>query len=439
MIKLNFVSGIILGSAIAVAGAFAPTVSDAASVADFYKSKRMKIIVGSGAGGGYDTYARTMARHLGNFIPGKPDFLVQNKVGAASIVAANYVYNVAPQDGTVIGAIQRTAPMIQILGRKGPRFDPIKFYWIGSLSSEAGMISLMKTAKVQKFEDAFTTEAVMGSTGPNDLEQIPALINNTLGTKFRIVRGYPATPAVHLSMQRGEVDGISQSWSSFSLLNAKLISDNRINVLVQVSLKKDPTMTAMGVPMIGKFITRERVLPNLKVADVKTYFSLVLTNKAMGRPYVMGPGVPKDRIAAVRKAFMDMAADKAFIKDAKRQKRTIIPVSGQEVQDMVIKIASAPKAVLANVEKMTNYRGKVKTVKIELPRHTGKVTKVKRGGRRIYIMYKGKEVKAKVSGSRSKVSINGKKVKRKSVKPGMTCTLVYSGPGTEATHIICKK
>jgi len=186
-------------------------------------------------------------------------------------------------------------------------------------------------------------------------------------------------------------------------------------------------------------IDRQHVLPKYKVDQAKTWWKLMLTAKAMGRPYALGPGVSKDKVKALRKAFLDTTKDPGFIKDAVKQGRDVSPLSGEEVQQMVADLAAAPKSTIKEVEDLIKYKGPVKTVKVKLAKHTGKVTQTKKGGRRIFIDYKGKEVKAKVSGSRTTVTIDGKKTKRKNVKVGMTCTFSYPGPGQEAKRVDCKK
>ncbi len=411
----------------------------AASLADFYKGKRLVVYVGSDPGGGYDTYARTMTRHMGQFIPGKPKFVVKNMPGAGSIKALNFIANVAPQDGTVIGAVQRSAPLVEILGQKGPRFKSAELNWLGSMNNEVGILAVRKRAGIKTLADAFKKVVILGSTGPNDTEQYPALLNNTLGTKFKMIRGYPSTPPAHMAMERGELDGISQSWSSFRIQAGRQYEDGHFNLLVQLSTNAHPELTKLGVPLILDVIKDRKVLPGFTKKEVDTYLRLMLSTKAMGRPYVLGPKVPANKVKALREAFRKTTLDAGFLADAKKQKREVTPVYGAELQQIVIKMASAPKKVLANLDALVKYRGKAGKAKIKMAKHTGKVTKTKKGGRRILIMYKGKEVTAKVSGSRTKVTLNGKKVKRKKIKAGMTCTFIYPGAGQEATNVDCKK
>ncbi len=407
-------------------------------IADFYKGKRIQMLVGSSPGGGYDTYARLVTRHMGRYIPGHPRWIVKNMPGAGGIIVTNFLANVAPQDGSVIAMIQRNLALVQIMGNKGPRFKAQKLNWIGSLANEAGVCALDKRTGVTSFKDMFTRSVTMGGTGPNDLEIQPAMMNNLLGTRFQLVKGYPSTPPVHLAIQRGEIDGVCQSWSSFKVIAGRYYTDGKMIPIIQHGLKPHPELTKLGVPMTRDFITKDHVQPGFTVGQVKRLFGLLYAAKTMGRPFTMGPGVPAARVKAIRTSFNAMAKDAKFLADAKKQRREVNLVTGVEIQEIVAKMAATPKADLKLLEEVQKYKGKAKFVKIKMAKHTGKVTATKRGGRRIFINYKGKEVKAKVSGSRTKVTINGKKAKRKKIKVGMTCTFTYPSPGSEAKKIDCK-
>ncbi|MCH9053489.1 MAG: hypothetical protein IIA72_20930 [Proteobacteria bacterium] len=432
----------ILGS-MALAGALvlglAATPAVAGAVADFYKGKRITMYVGSSPGGGYDTYARLITRHIGRFIPGNPKFTVKNKVGAGSIVVANFIYNVAPQDGSVMVSLQRNLPLVEIMGgQTGVKFESSKFQWLGSLANEAGVCAVDKRTGITSFDEIFTKPVLMAGTGPNDTEITPALLNNTLNTKFQLIKGYPSTPPAHLAIQRGEVDGICQSWSSFKAIAGSYYTDGNMIPILQLSLKKHPELTKLGVPLVFEYITKEHVAPGLKVEDVTSYFRLLMAAKAMGRPFAVGPGVPADRVKALRAAFEAMAKDPKFLADAKKQRREVNLVTGAEIQEIIKLMAATPRSVLDKLDGLMKFRGKAKMAKVEMLVHTGKVTKTKKGGRRILIDYKGKEVTAKVSGSRTKVTLDGKKAKRKKIKAGMTCTFTYPGVGMEATKVDCK-
>ena len=422
----------VLATAILAATAVTPASAD--SVADFYKGKRIAVVVGSGAGGGFDAYARLLARHIGTHLPGHPDLIVRNMPGAGSILSANYVYNVAAQDGTVLGAPQRGAPFEQILGNKGPKFDPIKFQWIGSLNNEAGVIKVWHTNPVKTLDDALKTPVILGSSGPNDSEVYPALMNNTIGTKFQIIFGYPSSTAIDLAIERGEVAGQSHSFSS--VVQRYPDWKQKFNIIVQLSLKKHPDLP--DVPLIFDYLDAKHVVPGVTVDEAKTLWRLMLTQKVMGRPYTYGPGVPTDRVKAMRAAFKAMVADPKFLADAHKAKYEITPVDGDEIQDMIRDVAAAPKPIIAKLKDFIRYKGQRKTVKIELAKHTGKVTKSEGKGRKVFIDYKGKEVFASVSGGRTKVTIAGKKADRGDIKAGMTCTFTYLRPGAEAKAVDCK-
>jgi tripartite-type tricarboxylate transporter receptor subunit TctC len=424
-----------IGLAISV-GLVAAGPASADSVADFYKGKQVELIIGSGPGGGYDLYARLVASHLGRHIPGNPTIVPKNMEGAGSIVAANYAANIAPQDGSVLFSVQRNVAMVQIMGEDGPKFKATELNWIGSLANEAGVCAVAKRTGVTKFEDVFTKTVIMGGFGPNDSEIQPALFNNTIGTKFQIIKGYPSSAPAHLALQRGEVDGICQSWSSFNELSAGYKKD--VLPLVQLSLKPHKEMAKLGVPMAFDFVTKERVQPGMTVGEAQDYFRLVFAAKVMGRPFAMAPKVPKERVAAVRKAFVAMSEDPKFLAEAERQKREVDLVTGEEIQDIVGKLAATPKPVLSKLDDLLTYKGKAETAKVELVKHTGKVTKTEDENRQIFVMHDGKEVMAKVSGSRTKLTVGGSEAKRDAVKVGMNCTFSYDGPGTEAKNIDCK-
>ncbi len=425
-----------LSCVLALAAGASPASADA--IADFYKGKRAQMLVGSSPGGGYDTYARLVTRHISRHLPGKPSWIVKNMPGAGGIIVTNYLANIAPQDGTVLAMVQRNVSLVQIMGQKGPRFVAKDLNWIGSLANEAGVCAVDKRAGIKSFDGAFNKIVLMGGSGPNDLEIQPAMMNNLLGTKFQLVKGYPSTPPVHLAIQRGEIHGVCQSWSSFKLIAGKYYSEGNMIPIIQHGMKSHPELDKLGVPQMYKYITKENVQAPYTVEQARQLFDLTYAAKTMGRPFTMGPKVPAARVKAIRTAFNAMAKDPRFLADATKQKRDIFLVTGEEIQGIVNKMASTPKATLDLMEDVQKYKGKAKIAKVRMVKHTGKVTATKRGGRRISINYKGKDVLAKVSGSRTKVTINGKKAKRKAIKVGMTCTFFYPGAGMEAKNIDCK-
>lgn len=410
--------------------------ASADAMEDFYKGTNLTIIVGAGAGGGYDLYARLMGRHIGKYIPGKPGYVAQNMPGSGAIRAANYIYSVAKQDGSVIGAINRTTPFAPIFGQKGPKFDPAKFQWLGSLNNEAGVVRVRVETGVKTIADARKKAVILGGTAPaTDTTIYPALLNNTLGTKFRSVAGYLSGPAVDLAIERGEVQGQTDSVSSMKARWPNWRKE--FNVLAQLSLSKHPDLP--DVPLILDFITAENLAPGVSAAEAETFWRIMLTQKVMGRPSTLGPKVPADKVKMMRNAFSKMVVDPEFLADAKRQRREVLAVNGDDIQEMITKITSAPKATIAKLNDALKYKGKVEKAKVVLVKDTGKVIDTGRGGRVITIDKSGKKVKGRVSGRATKVTINGKKAKRSAIKPGMTCTFNYPGPGQQAKDVSCKQ
>jgi tripartite-type tricarboxylate transporter receptor subunit TctC len=406
--------------------AFLDNPAQAASVADFYKGKDIKLVVGSDPGGGYDVYARALARHFTKHLPGKPNIIVQNMQGAGGVVATNWLYNIAPKDGTVFGMPQRGTPFLAFFGKPGPKFDPVKFNWIGSLNNETGVITLWHTAKVKTLQDAMEQVSLIGGSGPNDTESYPALMDNTIGTKFRIISGYPSTTAISLAMERGEVDGLSQSWSSLKSEHPDWVKNKTLSILVQISNVKHPDLP--NVPTVMEFV---------KNPEHKAIWNIMLAQKAMGRPFTAPPGVPKDRVNALRAAFDATVKDPAFIADIGKQGRELTPVSGKEVQAMLQEIAAQPKSLLAKVDDYITYKGKKEMVKIKSVENTGKITKVEGGGREIAVKAGGKEVTTKISGSRTKLMLDGKKAKRDQLQVGMNCTVTAPAGSDEAAKVDC--
>jgi len=434
MPTIKSVASAILAAVIGLGVTAGPTFAD--DIADFYKGKRLKIIIGSGPGGGYDTYARLVGRHIGRHLPGNPTFIAQNMNGAGSIVATNFITNVAPQDGSIIGGLQREIALVQLMGVKQAKYKAEELQWLGSLAKEAGVCAVAKHTGIKKFEDTYTKEYAIGGTGQNATEFWPALFNNLIVTKFKLIRGYPGTPQIHLAIQRKELDGVCQSWASFKEIAGPYLT--QMVPLVQVSLQPDPEMKKLGVPMLEELLTKDNLAKGQNVEDVRTFFKLTMVPGIMGRPFAMAPGVPKARVQAMRQAFVGMVKDPKFLNDAKRVRRVIELVTGEEIQKLVTDIAKVPKAKLAALQGHFKFKGKVEKVVLKITIDSGTVTKTKRGGRRITIG-KGKEKKtAKVSGRKTKITIGGAKAKRKAIKVGMKCAFHYYGNKTTAKKIVCQ-
>ena len=231
--------------------------ASAQSVADFYKGKTIQIVVGFGAGGGYDLYARALGRHLGKHVPGNPNVVVQNMEGAGSVRAANYVYAGSPQDGTVIAAVNQNAPMYQLLGGAGAKFEAAQLQWLGSMTNSNGTVYTWHTSGIKTLDDAKLKEVPMGAVGAqSDSVIFPNLINELLGTKFKPITGYAGSTQIHLAMERGEVMGRGgNSWASVQTANLSWIKENKINMLVQVGFEKEPELP--DVPLLLDLVKDE--------------------------------------------------------------------------------------------------------------------------------------------------------------------------------------
>jgi tripartite-type tricarboxylate transporter receptor subunit TctC len=300
--------------------------AQAQSPAEFYKGKTVEVYVGYSAGGGYDVYARMLARHMGKHIPGNPTLVPKNMEGAGSLRLANWIYNAAPKDGTAFGIIGRGAAFDPLLGNKAAQFDANKYNWIGSMNNEVSVCVSWKDSGITKFEDVLTKELVVGGTGPSaDTDQFPKIMNGVLGTKFKIITGYPGGNDVSLAMQRGEVKGrCGWSWSSVVATQEQWYKDKTINVLVQLSLNKHEDLP--NVPLI---------MDLAKTKEQKQILRLVFARQVMGRPFVAPPDIPADRVAALRKAFMATMKDKEFLAEAEKAKLEIQAVSGEDLQNVI--------------------------------------------------------------------------------------------------------
>lgn len=346
-----------LALAFGLGGAAMPQALADPEVERFFQGKRIQMIIGSGAGGGYDTYARLVSRHIGRHIPGNPSIDPQNMPGAGGVVAANFVANVAPRDGTVMAATQREIPLIQIMGQEGPRYDAAKLNWLGSLSSEPGVCAVMTRTGIESFSEVFERNVVIGGTGANITEFHPAMLNNLLGARFQLIRGYASTTDIQLAMQRGEVDAICQSWASFKNQAASMLEAQEVRPVVQMALRPAPEMEALGIPMIYDFITADRVVEGFTVDQARSFFDIVMSTGHAGRPFFYAEGVPAPRVAALRRAFTAMVDDAAFKAESERLGRTVEFVSGEEIQEVVEGIAATPKAMLDQVDELLVFRG----------------------------------------------------------------------------------
>ncbi len=313
-----------LAAALAI-GLAASAPACAQSVADFYAGKQINLIVGATPGGGYDTQARLVARHWGKHIPGNPTIVVQNMPAAGSLAATNNIYNVAARDGTVVALVMRGMLLIKNWNPGAVRFDLGKLNWIGSVNSEVAVTAVWHTAPQKTARDLFQQETIVGGTTGVDPETTPRLFNALLGTRFRIINGYPGTTEITLAMERGELQGIGDwSWNSLKTARPDWLRDHKITLLMQAALTKEPELG--DLPSALDFVKND--------ADRKV-MELYLTQKTVARPVIAPPGVPADRLAALRAGFIALAQDKEFLADAQAAKLEVAPVSGEAVDKVI--------------------------------------------------------------------------------------------------------
>ncbi len=330
---------------VAVAMFAFPAVSGhAESVADFYKGKNVDLLIGYSVGGGYDVYGRLIAKHIGKHIPGNPNVVAKNMEGAGSLRLANWLYNVAHKDGTVLGTIGRGTGFDPLLGHKAAQFDGTKFNWIGSANDEVSVcVSWNKPGNVSKFDELYSRQLTVGGTGAAaDTDQFPRILNNVLGTRMKIVTGYPGGNDVNLALERGEVDGrCGWSWSSVVSTRGNWVKEKKVHILIQLALQKHPDLP--DVPL---------VIDQAKNDEQKQILRLIFARQALGRPYLAPPGVPQDRVDALRKAFMDTMADTEFRAEADKAKLEITPVAGEPLQKLVTEVYQTPPAIAAKAAEL---------------------------------------------------------------------------------------
>ena len=304
--------------------------------AEFYKGRTIELDIGLSVGGAYDAYARILARTMGKHLAGNPAIVPKNMEGAGSMRLANYLYNAAPADGTSFGTINRGTPFEPLLGNKGAQFDATKFNWLGSTNNEVSVCVAWSTSGVATFEDVRTRVLVVGATGPSaDTYQFPKITNAVLGTKFKIVTGYPGGNDVDLAMERGEVQGrCGWSWTSVKGLHQAWLDQGKLDILYQMGLSKHRDLP--DVPLI---------IDLAKTDEEKAILRLIFARQVMAWPFVAPPGVPDDRVAALRTAFMDTMRDKDFLAEADKAGLEVTPVAGADIQKLVEEVYATPAAI----------------------------------------------------------------------------------------------
>jgi tripartite-type tricarboxylate transporter receptor subunit TctC len=338
MIRTRTALAASFGLALASSGAHAQ------SAADFYKGKTVNMIISSSAGGGYDTLSRTIARHLPKHIPGAPVIAARNMPGAGGIIATKHLYTVAPKDGLTIGGVQNNTPFEPLLGTKEADYDARRFNWLGSPSFETALLIVWHTAPIKTVEELRKREITVASSGANSTPSFFArLLNELLGTKMRIVVGYPGQNESFAAMERGEVDAYSSIfWSSLTATKPDWIRDGKIVSVVQYGPEREASVG--NVPSVTEFLTKE---------EDKILLEAAIAPLALGRPFLMPPDVPADRVKLMQEAFAATFADKEFLADADRLKLGVnVPRSAAEVKAIVDKAYATPQPIVARMQKI---------------------------------------------------------------------------------------
>lgn len=320
----------------------------AQTIADFYRGRQMYIIIRSGPGGGFDLYSRLLARFIVKHIPGRPTIIPQNMPAGGGLAAIGYVGEIAPQDGTVLTMIGQSLPFDQALGFT-PTFkqDLRAFHWIGNLSDSNILTYVWAARGVTSLNDARSRELLLGSTGAGDVGSwLPSIYNSVLGTRFKIINGYTGFAAVKLAMERGEVDGFGANpLASIVSTQPQLLRDNLISILVQVGLRKEAALP--NVPLLTEFARSE---------NERIVLEFVTKSMSVGRPIGVGPGVPRERVQALRAAFDATIIDSEFIAEAKAANMDIGPMDGITVQKLIEDVLSAPPQVRDKVRSLMPAR-----------------------------------------------------------------------------------
>jgi tripartite-type tricarboxylate transporter receptor subunit TctC len=404
-------------------------------VEEFYSNHDIDLYIGYSTGGGYDAHARTLARHMGKHIPGNPEIIPRNREGAGSMLLTNELASTLPTDGTVFAAIGRGQVLQPLYGVPEATFKPRELNWIGSTSNEVSVCIVWKDVPVDTWQDLKTRGMIVGGTGPGaDTDTFPRLLNNILGTKLQLITGYPGGSDVVLAMERGEVEGrCGYSYSSMVSQRPDLLEEKKIRILMQMSTAKHPAIP--DVPLVMDLAETDRD---------REVMRMVFAPQVMGRPFVAPAGIPEDRVAALRAAFDATMKDPEYLADVEKQGLELEPVSGEEIQALVIRMYDQPQDIIdaAKEASTSDANLPISEAKLDMRVDEGEITEAGDGGRTItYKMEDGKTQSVSISGSRTAVSIAGQGDDRANLKVGMMCkvTMPPNAEGNiEATEVVCE-
>lgn len=332
----------LLWTALAVLSTLALAWPYGARADDFYKGKQIRLIVGTAAGQDYDAWGRLIGRHIVHYIPGRPTFITENMPGAGHIIATNYLYNVAPQDGTVVGMVTRNITDAALLKFKNVRFDPVKFNWIGSPEINHRAFFVTPASGINSAEDLFKKEVIIGVTGAGQgVTTAPVLLKNVLGMKIKIVSGYKAPHDIVLAMQKGEVGGLVDSIGGPNDSRAKWVTSGQMKVLL--TLEEEP-VGWLKVPTVFKFV---------KTEEQRQILNFFAANLDLGRPMLAPPNVPADRVNILRRAYDATMKDPAFLKEAKSMGFEVNAQTGEKIELLTKATMATPKEIIEKAEAMS--------------------------------------------------------------------------------------
>jgi tripartite-type tricarboxylate transporter receptor subunit TctC len=308
--------------------------------AEFYEGKTITIITSTGEGGGYDAIARSLGRQFTKLIPGHPNAVVQNMPGGGHMLATNFLYNVAPKDGTVIGTVNQNVPLHQVLDGRGVRYDATKFNWLGALDNPNAIIAVWHTAPIRTIEDAMQQDVVTGATGDGSSGyRYPSVMNSVLGTKFKIIKGYKSTHEIFTAMERGEVQARGGGYQAIRIQHPDWLRENKVRFIIQIGRQREAAL--QDVPLW---------IEVAKTEEQRQILQLVAAAISVGRPFLAPPRVPEDRVAILRQAFAAGVKEKEFLADGEKLRFETGALSAEEVTRIVAQTINAPADIAAKAK-----------------------------------------------------------------------------------------
>ena len=321
----------------------------AETVEEFYKGKQLTLVIGFNTGGGFDTYGRLVARHIGRHIPGQPVVVVKNQPGAGSIIAANSLYSIGPKDGTAIGLIAESAPLDPLYGLVKTGYDPLKFNWLGSVDRSTSVCIIWNTSKTQTAKDLFERETVIGTAGTSTIV-FPLALNSVLGMRMKLVTGYSGTAGLMLALERGEIEGMcGPVYDAVKARHPAWLANKQVRIVIEVGGEKSSELG--DVPF---------ALDLAKSEDDRKVLDLIVGATVMGRPFLMPPDVPADRLAAVRAAFEATMKDAKLLAEAEKLNIQVNPITGEQIERYVKAAYATPPAIIARARAIVESTGVAK-------------------------------------------------------------------------------